>query len=94
MQVLGTHAGIIHLLDSTGERIKSYKPHYASIVDISLDTNAEFVATASLDGWHIISTSRTCTNDVELPRTSCRTFYKHGRIIHIQLEASDAHRRS
>jgi len=83
MQVLGTHAGIIHLLDPTGNRIKSYKPHYASVIDISLDTNAEFIATASLDGWHINSASRTCTNDVELHRTSCRSFSEHNRVIYI-----------
>lgn len=47
---MGTHAGIIHILDLTGERIKSYKPHMASVVDISLDATADFVATASIDG--------------------------------------------
>ena len=45
-----THAGIIHILDITGKRIKSYKPHLASVVDISLDATADFVATASIDG--------------------------------------------
>ncbi len=54
-QALGTHAGIVHLLDLDGNRTKSYKPHYASIVDISLDTNAEFVATASIDGSWTLS---------------------------------------
>jgi len=83
MQVLGTHAGIVHVLDPTGKRIKSYKPHYASVIDISLDTNAEFVATASLDGWHTNSALRTCTNDVELYRTSCRSFSEHNRVIYI-----------
>jgi len=51
LQALGTHAGIIHILDLTGKRIKSYKPHLASVVDISLDATADFVATASIDGW-------------------------------------------
>lgn len=50
LQAMGTHAGIIHILDLTGKRIKSYKPHMASIVDISLDATADFVATASIDG--------------------------------------------
>jgi hypothetical protein len=50
LQALGTHAGIIHILDITGKRIKSYKPHLASVVDISLDATADFVATASIDG--------------------------------------------
>ena len=49
---MGTHAGIIHILDITGKRIKSYKPHLASVVDISLDATADFVATASIDGGY------------------------------------------
>jgi vacuolar protein sorting-associated protein 41 len=52
LQALGTHAGIIHILDLTGKRIKSYKPHLASVVDISLDATADFVATASIDGGY------------------------------------------
>ena len=52
LQALGTHAGIIHILDITGKRIKSYKPHLASVVDISLDATADFVATASIDGGY------------------------------------------
>ncbi|XP_006456893.1 hypothetical protein AGABI2DRAFT_229096 [Agaricus bisporus var. bisporus H97] len=53
-QALGTHAGIVHLLDLSGKRLKSFKPHFASIIDISLDTNAEFVATASIDGQVVV----------------------------------------
>jgi len=49
-QALGTHGGIVHILDLKGTRIKSYKPHQASIVDISMDITADFVATASIDG--------------------------------------------
>ncbi|KAF8885807.1 hypothetical protein BD779DRAFT_1532495 [Infundibulicybe gibba] len=51
---LGTHGGIVHILDLAGKRIKSYKPHSASIVDISLDATADFVATASMDGQVVI----------------------------------------
>ncbi|RXW18809.1 hypothetical protein EST38_g7044 [Candolleomyces aberdarensis] len=47
---LGTHAGIVHILDLTGKRIKSYKPHLASIVDIEFDETGDFIATASIDG--------------------------------------------
>ncbi|KAJ3568468.1 hypothetical protein NP233_g5698 [Leucocoprinus birnbaumii] len=70
LMALGTHAGIIHLLDLTGKRIKSYKPHFASIVDISLDTNAEFIATASIDGQvvvHSISTTESYSFDLKRP---------------------------
>lgn len=49
-QALGTHAGLVHILDLTGKRIKSYKPHLASVVDISMDETADFVSTASIDG--------------------------------------------
>lgn len=59
MKALGTHAGIIHLLDMTGNPIKSYKPHMASVVDISLDETADFVATASMDGASTSLTSLT-----------------------------------
>ncbi|KAG5717566.1 hypothetical protein E4T56_gene7398, partial [Termitomyces sp. T112] len=49
LMALGTHAGIVHILDLTGKRIKSYKPHMASVIDISMDATADFVATASMD---------------------------------------------
>ena len=57
-QVLGTHAGILHVLDLTGERVKSVKPHSASITDICVDETADFIGTASLDGeFHGLSAS-------------------------------------
>lgn len=59
-QAMGTHAGIIHILDLTGTRIKSYKPHMASIVDISLDSTADFVATASIDGLSVSDPATSC----------------------------------
>lgn len=40
----------MHILDLNGKRIKSYKPHLASIIDISMDSTGDFVSTASLDG--------------------------------------------
>jgi hypothetical protein len=49
-QALGTHGGIVHILDLKGNRIKSYKPHQASVIDICMDVTADFVATASIDG--------------------------------------------
>ncbi|PPR01596.1 hypothetical protein CVT26_013335 [Gymnopilus dilepis] len=65
-----THAGIIHILDLSGKRIKSYKPHLASVVDISLDTTADFVATASIDGQvvvHSLSTPEHYSFDIKRP---------------------------
>ncbi|EKM55080.1 uncharacterized protein PHACADRAFT_142974 [Phanerochaete carnosa HHB-10118-sp] len=51
---LGTHSGIVHLLDMQGERTKSVKPHSASILDMSLDETGDFIATASMDGQVVI----------------------------------------
>ncbi|KAF9476712.1 vacuolar protein sorting-associated protein 41 [Pholiota conissans] len=70
LMALGTHAGIIHILDLTGKRIKSYKPHLASVVDISLDATADFVATASIDGQvvvHSLSTPENYSFDMKRP---------------------------
>ncbi|KAF5322517.1 hypothetical protein D9619_000186 [Psilocybe cf. subviscida] len=67
---MGTHAGIVHVLDLQGNRIKSYKRHVASIVDISLDATADFVATASIDGQvviHSLSTPENYTFDMKRP---------------------------
>ena len=44
----------MHILDLTGKRLKSYKPHMASIVDISMDATGDFVATASIDGKVVV----------------------------------------
>lgn len=51
---LGTHAGIVHILDMHGERTKSVKPHSASILDMSLDETGDFIATASMDGQVVV----------------------------------------
>ncbi|EDR12623.1 vacuolar assembling protein VPS41 [Laccaria bicolor S238N-H82] len=67
---MATHAGIIHILDLTGKRIKSYKPHLASVVDISFDETGDFVATASIDGQvvvHSLSTPEAYAFDMKRP---------------------------
>ncbi|KAF8882653.1 vacuolar assembling protein VPS41 [Mucidula mucida] len=51
---LGTHAGFIHLLDMTGQRLKSYKPHQASVLDLCIDETGDWIASASMDGQVII----------------------------------------
>ena len=38
------------MFNLAGERIKSFKPHQASVSDIEMDSTADFVATASIDG--------------------------------------------
>ena len=54
VQAMGTHVGIIHALDYTGKRIKSYRPHSASITDICIDSTSEFIASSSIDGKLIL----------------------------------------
>lgn len=49
-QVIGTHSGIVHVLDYLGNRIRSYRPHSASINEICVDTTSDFIGTASVDG--------------------------------------------
>lgn len=53
MQALGTHNGVVHVLDFHGNRVKSYRPHTVTVNDICIDSEGEFVATASADGAHI-----------------------------------------
>lgn len=50
VQVLGTHGGMLHILTLTGELVKSFQPHSASVTDIAIDSTGDWVATASLDG--------------------------------------------
>ena len=40
----------MHIVDLTGTRLKSFKPHMASIVDIVMDPLGEFIGSASIDG--------------------------------------------
>ncbi|KAH7104664.1 vacuolar protein sorting-associated protein 41 [Auriculariales sp. MPI-PUGE-AT-0066] len=52
--VVGTHMGMVHILDLTGKVIKSYRPHSASVLDICVDSTGDFVATASVDGRVVV----------------------------------------
>lgn len=40
----------MHIVDERGNRSTSYRLHQASILDISVDLNTDFVSTASMDG--------------------------------------------
>ncbi|KAI9569265.1 hypothetical protein HD554DRAFT_2092425 [Boletus coccyginus] len=67
---LGTHSGIVHVFNLAGERIKSFKPHQASVSDIEMDSTADFVATASIDGQvvvHSLSTTESYVFDMKRP---------------------------
>jgi len=47
---MGTHAGIIYMLDFNGDKIREFKNHTARVNDISVDEAKEFIASCSDDG--------------------------------------------
>jgi hypothetical protein len=69
-QALGTHNGFAHILDLTGQRIKTFKPHTASVVDMCFDSTAEFIGTASMDGEHLSPNSLSPPNSANQDRCS------------------------
>ncbi|KAI9467202.1 vacuolar protein sorting-associated protein 41 [Lactarius psammicola] len=54
-------------------RIKTFKPHAASVIDICFDSTAEFIGTASMDGQvfvHSVSGTESYTFDMKRPLRS------------------------
>lgn len=49
-QALGTHNGMVHVLTYEGSKVNSFRPHAASVTDIQLDEDNDFVATTSMEG--------------------------------------------
>ncbi|KAL9936540.1 hypothetical protein V8E36_004608 [Tilletia maclaganii] len=47
---MGTHSGMIYVLDVQGNLVKGFRSHSASILDIDIDSTNEFVASAGMDG--------------------------------------------
>ena len=45
---------MVHILTYEGSKINSYRPHGASITDIKIDEESDFVATASMEGRVVI----------------------------------------
>ncbi len=41
---------MVHMLSYDGSKIGSYRPHTATINDIEIDEDGDFVATASVEG--------------------------------------------
>ncbi|KDN36144.1 vacuolar protein sorting-associated protein 41 [Tilletiaria anomala UBC 951] len=52
---LGTHAGMIYILDIEGNLVKGFRTHTASILALDIDNTSEFVASAGMDGLVSIS---------------------------------------
>ena len=51
VQAVGTHAGMVHVLSYTGQKLSSYRAHTASVMAICIsDDGSEFIGTASFDG--------------------------------------------
>lgn len=70
---LGTHNGMVHILTYDGGKIKSFRPHSATISTLTIDDEGEFVATASVDGRvvvHGITSSEIYAFDLKRPMKS------------------------
>ncbi|KAK9800354.1 hypothetical protein WJX73_009236 [Symbiochloris irregularis] len=52
---LGTHTGSVHVLDVSGNEVKRFAAHKATVNDISFDDEAEYIASCSDDGSVSIS---------------------------------------
>ncbi|KAI9339039.1 hypothetical protein BDR26DRAFT_396978 [Obelidium mucronatum] len=52
---LGTHWGVVHILDMSGNNVKRFDCHSACVNDVCIDTTGEFVASASDDGKVVIN---------------------------------------
>ncbi|CAM6008740.1 unnamed protein product [Sphagnum balticum] len=52
---LGTHDGTVHLLDFQGNQVREFHAHTATVNEVSIDSNGEFVGSCSDDGTVVIS---------------------------------------
>ncbi|KAI8618778.1 hypothetical protein BC830DRAFT_1107192 [Chytriomyces sp. MP71] len=52
---IGTHWGVVHILDVGGNNVKRFECHSASVNCVCIDTSAEFVASASDDGKVVVN---------------------------------------
>ncbi|KAJ3124212.1 Vacuolar protein sorting-associated protein 41 [Nowakowskiella sp. JEL0407] len=52
---LGTHWGLVYILDLEGNEVNRWQSHSATVNELSIDTNGEYVASASDDGKVIIN---------------------------------------
>jgi WD40 repeat protein len=52
---LGTHDGTVHLLDFQGNQVREFRAHTATVNEVSIDSNGEFVGSCSDDGTVVIS---------------------------------------
>lgn len=70
---IGTHSGMLHILELSGQLIKSFQVHSAAVMDISMDETAEWVATASIDGQVVVHSVSTPESQTFNMKRSLRT---------------------
>lgn len=51
---LGTHNGVIHILDFNGNQVKVFNSHSASVNELSIDDSREYLASCGNDGKVVI----------------------------------------
>ena len=49
-QIVGSHNGMIFVLSPEGRLLNRFRPHSATINDLSIDSTGEYVGSASMDG--------------------------------------------
>ncbi|KAL5032706.1 hypothetical protein BDV3_001256 [Batrachochytrium dendrobatidis] len=52
---VGTHWGVVHIMDLIGTQVKRFQSHTATVNQVSIDDSGEFVASASDDGNVVIN---------------------------------------
>lgn len=74
----------------SGERLKSFKPHGASISDIIMDATADFVGTSSIDGKTSPIELRPITFNSRVIRTDRYSFAFYQRGLCFRFETTHA----
>lgn len=47
---MGTHWGVVHIMDFEGNENQKFQAHQATVNDLSVDLDGEYIASASDDG--------------------------------------------
>ncbi|XP_065665250.1 vacuolar protein sorting-associated protein 41 homolog isoform X2 [Hydra vulgaris] len=63
---LGTHYGVVHILDHQGNNIRKFPSHATTINQIAIDSNGDYVSSCSEDGRFIINGLYTTENNTQL----------------------------
>lgn len=74
----------------SGERLKSFKPHGASISDIIMDATGDFVGTSSIDGMTFLPKLSSITFNSGVIRTDRHSFAFYDRGLCIRPETTYA----